>query len=196
MIGKITGIIDEFDNDVVVIDVGGIGYNVFCAQHLLSVDDKVTLYIETVIKEDAFLLFGFKTKMERTWFRLFVEKVNGVGPKTAMAILSKLAPTDLAAAVDNQEHKQFLAIPGIGPKVATRIVTELKGKVPEGSYFDEGHNNSQVGKNVADAISALVNLGFPKDRATLAIKKVIEEDKEITDTETLIRLGMKRVASL
>ena len=137
MIGKLSGIIDSYGEDFIIVDVGGVGYLVHCSartlQALPAQGEAVTLAIETHVREDQIKLFGFNSDLEREWFRL-LQTVQGVGTKVALAILGTLKPADLASAIAMRDKAAITRTPGVGPKVAERIVTELKDKAP--AYAD------------------------------------------------------------
>ena len=137
MIGKLKGVIDSYGEDSVIVDVNGVGYLVHCSartlQELPRVGEPVTLSIETHVREDQIRLFGFLTDVEREWFRL-LQTVQGVGTKVALAVLGTLKPADLASAIAMRDKAMVARTPGVGPKVAERIVTELKDKAP--AYTD------------------------------------------------------------
>src|ERR1700758_2962762 len=129
MIGKLKGLIDSYGEDYVILDVGGVGYQVHCASRTLQAlpapGEAATLSIETYVREDQIKLFGFASDIEREWFRL-LQTVQGVGAKVALAVLGTLKVADLATAVAMRDKAMIARSPGVGPKVAERIVTELK----------------------------------------------------------------------
>src|SRR5271167_1689258 len=133
MIGKLKGMIDSYGEDFVVLDVHGVGYLVHCSartlQALPATGEAATLAIETHVREDQIRLFGFLSNVEREWFKL-LQTVQGVGTKVALAVLSTLKPADLASAIAMRDKAMVARTPGVGPKVAERIVTELKDKAP------------------------------------------------------------------
>ena len=137
MIGKLKGIIDTYGEDYIILDVDGVGYLVHCSartlQELPGTGQPATLSIETHVREDQIRLFGFLTDVEREWFRL-LQTVQGVGAKVALSVLSTLKPADLASAIAMRDKAMVARTPGVGPKVAERIVTELKDKAP--AYAD------------------------------------------------------------
>src|SRR6476469_1144162 len=139
MIGKLKGIIDTYGEDYVIVDVGGVGYLVHCSartlQALPAQGEAVTLAIETHVREDQIRLFGFTSDLEREWFRL-LQTVQGVGAKVALSILSTLKPGELASAIAIADKAAIRRAPGVGPKVAERIVIELKDKAPAYSELD------------------------------------------------------------
>src|ERR1700735_3387133 len=139
MIGKLKGLIDSYGEDFVILDVGGVGYQVHCSsrtlQSLPSPGEAAVLSIETYGREDQIKLFGFKSDIEREWFRL-LQTVQGVGAKVALAVLGTLSPPDLANAIALRDKAAVTRPPGVGPKVAERIVTELKDKVPQFANID------------------------------------------------------------
>ena len=139
MIGKLKGLVDSFGEDFVVVDVGGVGYVVSCSSRTLSKLPKpgepVALAIETQVREDSIRLFGFAADSERDWFRL-LQNVQGVGAKVALAILGILNPGELASALAMSDKTAVARAPGVGPKLAARIVAELKDKAPVLSGID------------------------------------------------------------
>ena len=185
MIGKLKGTIDEIGDDHVVVDVHGVGYVAHCSSRTLSKigssGEAVVLFIETYVREDQLRLFGFLSALEREWFRL-LQSVQGVGSKVALAVLSVLTPGELANAIALQDKTAVSRAPGVGPKVAVRIVTELKNKAP--AFAGEAGANiglkQELGEGVAsapvsDAVSALSNLGYSRDQAANAVRGGIEE---------------------
>ena len=139
MIGKLKGIIDSYGEDFIVLDVNGVGYLVHCSlrtlQELPGAGQPATLSIETHVREDQIRLFGFLSDVEREWFRL-LQTVQGVGAKVALSVLSTLKPGDLASAIALRDKAMVARTPGVGPKVAERIVTELKDKAPAFVHVD------------------------------------------------------------
>ena len=137
MIGKLKGMIDSYGEDFIVLDVNGVGYLVHCSartlQELPGTGQPATLSIETHVREDQLRLFGFLTDVEREWFRL-LQTVQGVGAKVALSVLGTLKPADLASAIALRDKAMVARTPGVGPKVAERIVAELKDKAP--AYAD------------------------------------------------------------
>src|SRR6476660_3045499 len=179
MIGKLKGTIDSYGEDFVIVDVHGVGYLVHCStrtlQHLPAQGEAVALSIETHVREDQIRLFGFSSDLEREWFRL-LQTVQGVGTKVALAILSTLKPADLASAIALRDKAAITRSPGVGPKVAERVVTELKAKAPAYADIDPAVirlsgavDENRAPKPIADAVSALVNLGYGHPQAAAAI---------------------------
>ena len=179
MIGKLKGIVDSYGEDYVILDVGGVGYQVHCSartmQALPSPGEAVTLSIETHVREDQIKLFGFTSDIEREWFRL-LQTVQGVGAKVAMSVLGTLKPSELASAVAMRDKAMVARTPGVGPKVAERIVTELKDKAPAYANVDPAvvHlagalDEKRAPRPIADAVSALINLGYGHPQAAAAI---------------------------
>src|SRR6188768_377963 len=204
MIGKLKGLIDSYGEDYVILDVGGVGYQVHCSsrtlQALPSPGEAAVLSIETYVREDQIKLFGFRTDTEREWFRL-LQTVQGVGAKVALAVLSTLPPAELANAIALRDKAAVSRTPGVGPKVAERIVTELKDKAPAYANIDPAvvRLSGQVADRrapqpVADAVSALVNLGYGQPQAAAAIAAAARAAGEGADTPRLIRLGLKELA--
>ena len=204
MIGKLKGTIEELGEDYVLIDVHGVCYIAFCSGRTLgsvgSVGEAVVLFIETYVREDQLKLFGFNKESEREWFRL-LQTVQGVGAKVALAILSTLSPSDLANAIALQDKAMVSRAPGIGPKVAQRLVTELKNKVPAFSTGDGAMGLKQelgegvASSNVLDAVSALTNLGYSREQAANAVAKALKTAGEDAQSSVLIRHGLKELSS-
>jgi Holliday junction DNA helicase RuvA len=204
MIGKLKGIIDSYGEDHIIVDVNGVGYVVHCSartlQALPPAGDPVALSIETHVREDQIRLFGFMSDVEREWFRL-LQTVQGVGTKVALSILSTLRPSDLASAIALRDKAMVARSPGVGPKVAERIVTELKDKAPKYADIDPAVarlagavDERRAPQPVADAVSALVNLGYGQPQAAAAIAAASREAGEGAETAKLIRLGLKELA--
>ena len=204
MIGKLKGIIDSYGEDFIVLDVNGVGYLVHCSmrtlQELPGAGQPATLSIETHVREDQIRLFGFLSDVEREWFRL-LQTVQGVGAKVALSVLSTLKPGDLASAIALRDKAMVARTPGVGPKVAERIVTELKDKAPAFTNIDPAvvHlagaiDEHRAPRPVADAISALVNLGYGQPQAAAAISAASRSAGEGAETAQLIRLGLKELA--
>jgi Holliday junction DNA helicase RuvA len=204
MIGKLKGVIDSYGEDYVILDVNGVGYQVHCSartlQALPAPSEAATLSIETYVREDQIKLFGFASDAEREWFRL-LQTVQGVGAKVALAVLGTLRVSELADAVAMRDKAVVARTPGVGPKVAERIVTELKDKVPALTNLDPAvvHlagalDEKRAPKPVADAVSALVNLGYGQPQAAAAIAAAARNAGEGADTATLIRQGLKELA--
>jgi Holliday junction DNA helicase RuvA len=204
MIGKLRGIVDSYGEDYIILDVNGVGYQVHCSARTLqampSPGEAVALSIETYVREDQIKLFGFASDIEREWFRL-LQTVQGVGAKVALSVLGTLKASELASAVAMRDKAMVARSPGVGPKVAERIVTELKDKVPAFSNIDPAvvHLAGALDENraprpVADAVSALVNLGYGQPQAAAAIAAAARNAGEGADTATLIRQGLKELA--
>lgn len=204
MIARLKGIIDTYGEDFVVVDVGGVGYQVHCSartlQALPAPGEPVTLAIETHVREDAIRLFGFESDTEREWFRL-LQTVQGVGAKVALSVLGTLKPADLANAVALRDKAMVARAPGVGPKVAERIVTELKDKAPAFTNVDPAIirlsgavEEKRAPQPVADAVSALVNLGYGQPQAAAAIAAASRSAGEGADAARLIRLGLKELS--
>ena len=204
MIAKLKGIIDSYGEDFVIVDVNGVGYQVHCSartlQALPAQGEAVTLAIETHVREDQIRLFGFLNDIEREWFRL-LQTVQGVGTRVALSVLGTLKPADLANAVAMRDKAMVARSPGVGPKVAERIVTELKDKAPAFANVDPAVirlsgavEEKRAPQPVADAVSALVNLGYGQPQAAAAIAAATRNAGENADAARLIRLGLKELA--
>ncbi len=203
MIGKLTGRVDEIAHGAVIIDVGGVGYEVTVGARTLSrlpaIGESVSLAIDTHMREDAIKLYGFATEHERAWFRA-LQTVQGVGAKVALAVLGTLDAADLANAVALQDKAQVARAPGVGPKVAARIVAELKDKMPAlapailpGPGIAAPVTLPEA-TSARDAVSALTNLGYAHAQASAAISLAVGKAGREARTEELIRLGLKELA--
>jgi Holliday junction DNA helicase RuvA len=204
MIGKLKGLVDGIGEDHVLIDVGGVCYEAFCStktlQALPRVGEATVLFIETIVREDMIRLFGFASEAEKAWFNILMT-VQGVGARVALAILSVLTPSELSSAIALQDKATVGRANGVGPKLAQRIVTELKGKVPAIGVVDAGVLGLQAALgdglargNVSDAVSALTNLGYSSAQASAAVARVVAKEGEGAATEKLIRLGLKELS--
>lgn len=221
MIAKLRGIIDTIGEDYCIIDVNGVGYLVYASSKTLSrliKGNQFSLLIETVVREDSISLFGFYDAWEKEWF-LTLTKVQGVGAKVCLSILSALTPSQLAQAVSAQDKASFTRASGVGPKLAARLVTELKDKIvtipteltmrndlqqsaPEAevsateetaAYEDAIAGRIENPMKLDDAISALVNLGYQRLEAYQAVNKANAADPD-ADVAKLIRLALKEFA--
>ncbi len=208
MIGKLRGAVDAVGADHAIVDVGGVGYEVACSSRTLAAlpapGEAVTLSIETHVREDAIKLYGFLSEAERGWFRL-LQSVQGVGAKVALSILSTLDAGQIANAIALQDRAMMARAPGVGPKVALRIVNELKDKAPPlaisaaiaaspAAAPANGAKHAPAASPVAEAVSALVNLGYAPLQANAAISTALQKAGEAPRTEDLIRLGLKELA--
>lgn len=204
MIGKLNGIIDSYGEDFIVLDVNGVGYLVHCSartlQELPGVGEPATLSIETHVREDQIRLFGFRSDVEREWFRL-LQTVQGVGAKVALSVLGTLKPGDLASAIAMRDKAMVARAPGVGAKVAERIVTELRDKAPAYADVDPAVirlsgavEDRRAPQPLADAVSALVNLGYGQPQAAGAVAAAARSIGEDAEVSELIRLGLKELA--
>lgn len=211
MFARLKGILDEVADDSVIVDVGGVGYLVHCSSRTLGSlpgqGEAVRFEIETNVREDAIQLFGFMDRGERDWFRLLTT-VQGVGARVALAILSVLSSEALVQAVAAQDKAAVARANGVGPKLAQRIVTELKDKVGgmalgPAAVAGKGPAPSPKADTAdpdasEDAISALVNLGYGRSDAFTAVAKAARHQDgagEKQDVSSLIRLALKELGS-
>lgn len=203
MIGRLKGIVDEVGVDWAIIDVNGVGYHVTCSRRTLDAlpaqGGAATLSIETKVSDDAIRLIGFADDVERDWFRLLLS-VQGVGTRVGLGVLGALSPADLARAIALDDRRAVSAAPGVGPKVAARIVSELKDKAPQATslaaVLDVGDTPLTPGASTAmrDAVSALANLGYPQVQAMGAISAAAKKLEANASAEQLIRQGLKELA--
>lgn len=204
MIGKLKGVIDSYSDDSVILDVHGVGYVVHCSARTLQAlpqpGEAATLSIETYVREDQLKLYGFASDIEREWFRL-LQTVQGVGAKSALSVLGTLKPSELASAIAIRDKAAVARTPGVGSKVAERIVTELKDKVPAFANVDPAvvHlagalDDHRAPQPVRDAVSALINLGYGQPQAAAAIAAASRDAGDGAQTAQLIKLGLKELA--
>ena len=202
MIGKLRGIVDSSDADELILDVNGVGYLISASARTLRAlpprGEQAELLIETHVREDAIRLYGFLTAAERDWFRL-LQSVQGVGAKVALGILGALTADALSAAIARQDKAMMARAPGVGPKLAARLVLELKDKAPApgAAAFDAPigvDRDSGLPKPAQDAILALVGLGYAQPQAAAAIAKATAAVGAEAETSALIRAGLKALA--
>ena len=205
MIGKLRGAVDGYGEDFVILDVGGVGYVVHCSsrtlQSLAPAGEVATLSIETHVREDMIRLYGFGSDIEREWFRM-LQTVQGVGAKVALAVLSVLDPAALATALAGGDKAAVARAPGVGPKLAARIVAEMKDKAPVFGSVDPvlaqlsgALEDRSMPPAVADAVSALVNLGYGQPQAVAAVATALRSAPEGAGAPVLIRLGLRDLAT-
>lgn len=210
MIGKLRGKVDAIGESILILDVNGVGYEVHAsarALRTLKLGDEASLTIDTHVREDAIRLYGFSSEVERTWFRT-LQNVQGVGAKVALAVLGVLSPEELANAVALGNWAAVEQAPGVGKKLAQRIVAELKDKAPvlsvaglkapaaaAGSGAGQAAAPAQ-GNATAEAISALTNLGYAPAQAAQAVAVAAQDLGTDADTAQLLRRGLKELARL
>ncbi len=198
MIAKLTGRIEQFEADRCVVDVNGVGYLVHASTRTLAAlpaGQVASVLVEMHVREDAIVLFGFFESAEREWFRLLTT-VQGVGAKVALNILSALSPRDLIGAIQAGDRGALTRAPGVGAKLAVRLLTELRekaGAMPTGIGFSPVLP-PPVGGVEADALSALVNLGYRRAEASAAVAKVLERLGDGALLDAVIRDGLKELA--
>jgi Holliday junction DNA helicase RuvA len=206
MIAKLTGRLDFVGRDHVVIDVGGVGYLVRCPARTLAAlpaaGETASVAVETLVREDAIDLYGFVDPVERDWFRLLMT-VQGVGAKVALSLLSALNAADLAAAIAAEDKAALTRADGVGPKLATRLAMELKDKVgtmvvgravaslspAAGAALPAGDAAA------ADAVSALINLGYRRIEAAGAVERAMKKLGKGARVEALIPAGLKELGT-
>ena len=221
MIGRISGVIDYISEDHIIIDVGGVGYIVYVTQITISnspkLGEKISLFTELIVKEDLLQLVGFISPVEREWYKLLTS-VQGVGSKAALALLGQIPIQVLSRAILLEDSTTITSAQGIGPKIAKRLVVELKGKVPNmikiqsksetaldnlsnsptsqtyeisQQKIDQEFSKNDVNQIEIDAISGLINLGYTQLNASQVVAKVINDSREELVVEDIIRLSLK-----
>jgi len=207
VIARLSGTVAEIGEDFAVIDCAGVGYHAQCSgrtlERLPPVGGLATLHVETLMREDSIRLLGFAERAERDWFRILTT-VQGVGPRIALAILSSLSAEELLAAIASGDKAMVSRADGVGPKLAQRIVSELKDKAGS-MFFGAKPGAAQPASPAAaavagmqsaasDAVSALVNLGYRQAEAFTAVAKVAQEQGAKATVDGLIRAGLKELA--
>jgi Holliday junction DNA helicase RuvA len=198
MIARLTGKVEALEADRCVIDVNGVGYLVQASTRTLGAlpaGQTASLLIETSVREDAIILYGFFDPAEREWFRLLTT-VQGVGARVALNILSALSPRDLIGAIQSGDRGSLTRAPGVGAKLAVRLLTELRekaGAMPSGIGFSPVLPPPEAGVE-ADALSALVNLGYRRPEAQAAIARVLARLGDAPALDQVIRDGLKELA--
>jgi Holliday junction DNA helicase RuvA len=201
MISQLSGKIISSDDKSLIVDVNGVGYQVFCSlQTLIDLKDSnetITILTEFIVREDSQSLYGFSGQLEKKWFNLLIS-VQGVGAKAAIAILSSITIDDLGYAISNSEKTTVTKAEGVGPKIAGRIINELKDKIPESqikplfaNYMDQNNKDKEL---VEDAISALSNLGYNKNNVKNIVIELYEDSKDINLSE-LISKSLKKLGN-
>jgi holliday junction DNA helicase RuvA len=199
MIAMLAGTVEKAAAEGVVVDVNGVGYLVFASARTLACvparGQPIKLLVETHVREDHIHLYGFADEAERSWFRLLTT-VQGVGAKLALALLGVLSPDALATAIMAQDKSALTRADGVGPKLAQRIAIELKDKVG-GIMLGPGAASGAVAAPkgpAADAVSALVNLGYSRSDAFSAVNEAAKQLGEAAKIDALIRAGLKELA--
>ncbi len=197
MIAKLTGMVDSFGADWVIVDVNGVGYLVSCSRRTLSalgpVGSPARILTEVRVRDELPYLYGFADAGERDWFRL-LNTVQGVGAKVALSILSVLPPEKLTLAIAAQDKAALGQADGVGPKLATRLLSELKDKTGSlglTTAMDAPSGVQEAGGLTGDAVSALVNLGYGRSEALATVAKLKRDDDTLSD---LIRRALKELA--
>jgi len=186
MIGKLQGIVDHIGDGYAIIMVSGVGYKVYCPEYLTP-KSTVALWIETVVREDSIRLFGFASLAQQELFNSLTT-VSGVGPKVAMAILSTLKPDVLLSAIATGDAKTIATAPGVGKKVAEKIIVELKGKTGAADWGLAGGGDSTL----SDLLSALESLGYRRADVAELAQKLAKENPD-ADVGVLVRLALKEI---
>ena len=209
MIAKLTGLLDSTAEDSLIINVGGVGYLVFCSVRTLNTlsaqGGSISVFIETHVREDHIHLYGFADQLEQEWFKLLTT-VQGVGAKVALAMLSITAPDALMQAIAAADKAAITQAPGVGPKLANRIISELKDKMggialgsgvlaEEASHKASTSEDPGVNQAMADAVSALVNLGYGRGDAYGAVAQAALRLGEGAGVEALIKDGLVELSA-
>lgn len=199
MIAKLSGLVDATGDGWAVVDVGGVGYLVFCSSRTLSrltIGEAVRLLVETHVREDAILLYGFAETAEREWFRMLTT-VQGVGAKAALAVLSALAADELVRAIAAGDRAAITRAAGVGPRLASRIIGELRERAAATAIGPAAAPSSVpiMEGGVGDAVSALVNLGFRPAEAMNVVAEVAGRLGSEANTESLVRLGLAELGA-
>ena len=197
MIAKLKGLVDSTGLDWVIVDVHGLCYQVFISSktmaQLPALGEAVTLYTEMLVRQEQPILYGFASPFEQEWFNKLIT-VQGVGARVALALLSALTPDDLIIAIQSSDKTRICEADGVGPKLASRLVTELKDKVKGVTITPSSQTETPMG-SASDVISALENLGYKKSEAAPAVARAIEEEGATAPTAVLIRTALSFLAS-
>lgn len=204
MIGRLKGVVDRISEDHLILDVGGVGYRIFCTKFLrdgVSLGDQVSLEVVTQVREDRIHLYGFSTLYESEWFHILLT-VQGVGSRMALAILSYFSPSRLMEVIRGEDAKAMQGVSGVGPKLALRILRELqsivaKQNIPDSANDAEpsttgGTTASSQGGLKQDVISALVNLGYDNRKVDGVVDKILKENPSL-DIEEVIKLALREM---
>jgi Holliday junction DNA helicase RuvA len=203
VISRLRGRLDTIGDDHAVIDVGGIGYQVICSARTLAAlpgaGEAVDLHVETQLRAESITLYGFKDPAERAWFRL-LQTVQGVGARVALAVLSILTPEQLAHALAAEDRAALTRASGVGPRLAGRIMGELRDRLVDLPLPAAGARATPIpgplGGAAADAVSALINLGYGRSEAHAAIAKAAATLGEHAAVDALIRTGLQELANV
>jgi Holliday junction DNA helicase RuvA len=200
MIAQLTGLVDALEDGRCVIDVAGVGYLVHASSRTLAAlprpPEVVKLLVETQVREDAIQLFGFSDTAERDWFRLLTT-VQGVGPRVALSMLSALSPPELIGAIASRDQASLTRAPGVGARLAARLLTELKDKVgamPSSPGVGIPLPVARPVGTAGDALSALVNLGYRRPEAQTTVARVVERLGDNAALDAIIRDSLKELA--
>lgn len=205
MIARLKGRIEDMGETWVILDVNGVGYQASCSRQTLSnlaIDEHATLYIETVLRQDSLQLYGFGTQAEKDTF-LLLTTVQGVGMRVGLALLSVLTPDQVYQAISSQDKTAITRADGVGPKLAGRIISELKDKVPQMMAPPTTANQATANIDITpisaqqeEAVSALVNLGYRRPEAIKAISAAQEKLEKGYTLNELIRVGLANVGRI
>ncbi len=195
MIARLTGILEEKTPEQLIVDVNGVGYQVFVSlqtfSRLPAVHERVSLYVYTHLREDALQLYGFLEEKEKTLF-LLLKGVTGVGPRLALNVLSGIPVDELESALRTSDVTRLLTVPGIGKKTAERLIVELREKV---GALDDGHfpGTGQLTPLASEAVSALVNLGYRRGEAEKTVREVVQ--RGVTTIAEIIRESLRSLSA-
>ncbi len=200
MIAQLSGSLAQVEADRCVIDVGGVGYLVQASTRTIAAlprpPEPARVLVETVVREDAILLYGFADAAERDWFRLLIT-VQGVGAKLALAVLSGLSPRDLVSVIATGDRSSLTRLPGVGARIADRLLSELRekaGGMPTGTAAAFSNAAISGGGVEADALAALSGLGFRRQEAAPAVSRVIERLGDVAGLDAVIRDSLRELA--
>jgi Holliday junction DNA helicase RuvA len=187
MIGKLQGVIDYIGNDFVILMVSGVGYKVYTPE-ILALKSNVGLWIETIVREDSIRLFGFSTLPAQNLFNQLTT-VSGVGPRVAMAIMSTIKPDTLMTAIATGDAKTIATAPGVGKKVAEKIIVELKNKMGGGNF----DFTTDTGGALPDLLAALESLGYRRMDIVDMAQKIVSQNPNL-DVAKLVPIALKEIS--
>ena len=190
MISKLEGIVDTINENSVIIDINGVGYEVSYPERTIDTlveGSKISVYIKTIFRDDTIYLYGFSSIEDRTFFNM-LQTVQGVGAKLAMTIIGFFEAEEITNYISSADEKSITMAPGVGTKVAKRIITELKDKFTDS--FQQSTDNYSTKRN--NIISALLNLGYPRSEAVNIVEQLKVEINQDLEIEELIRMALRR----
>jgi len=198
MIASLEGILQETTENSVIVNVQGVGYEIFVPQKIfsnLTLNNPEKFYIHTVYREDAQTLYGFSEAQDRNFFRLLIEKVSGIGPKLALALINNFSLEKLYEIILTSNAEQLAECPGVGKKTAQRILVELKDTLPKHSFTLKATSTGLKKSNTyREAIETLTTLGYSRKQAEFAVEEVLKRDPSVQNIEEIVKKALGFIA--